>query len=272
MSLLMLCLGFEIPKLCSSLAISYPNYRSVSMLYYLATAKYCIWDVYQYQKTNQDNVLLCAPFAVLLLLNIGRFCNSVSYKLRKRLQNEFYTNIDLYLSSIAYLGQALTVGTSGYVSPECFICYMTMAITTNTYYTNRDSQNSYYDYFFYITCQHFLKLMQIWSVLQRAPYILYGCVGLHVAIFAQQIRIYYFSDIQYEVNEFLSHLCTCIDFFMLHLCTPTANMFEMWTSSVELYTMFMLLYFETFGNMTHCITRLIVVHHCFVVYRLCNTV
>lgn len=266
-----LYVGTEVPPLFGKLAIHFPNYRLIPFCYVASVFKFSIWDIYQYQ-VQCENQTLALFLGAVLLLNIGRFCNMLSSELKDSLKSDFYFHLNENISAFTFFGRALAVWFSGYCSPHTFMVHMMLAISAHSYFTDFPQHNSYYNYYFYMFATHFLMIIQIWNALLESPILLTISVYCHLFCYFQQIRIHYVKDENPIIAEFITNFCSSLDFFMLHLVqqnvSTSTSMIDMWQGSLELYTVFMLLYFESFGHMTHSLTQLFMISHSTTVARL----
>jgi hypothetical protein len=269
MEIIKLYVGTEVPPLFSKLAIHFPNSNLFAFCYVASLFKYSIWDIYQYQ-VQSENETLTLFLGGVLLLNIGRFCNMLSSQFKTHMTNDFYFQLNENISAFTFFGRALAVWLSGHCPPHVFVVHMTLAISAHSYFTDFPKHNSFYNYYFYIFATHFLMIMQVWNALLENPMLLALSVYCHLLGFFQQIRIHYLLDENPAVAEFITNFCSCLDFFMLHLVEQnlSTSMLGMWQGSLELYTVFMLLYFESFGHMTHAVTQLFLISHSTTVARL----
>ena len=106
-------------------------------------------------------------------------------------------------------------------------------------------------------------------MIMAAPMLLFATVWVHLLGCAMQIQLS-FMDTTGDVyaGEFITHFCTCFDFFALHLLHAGVGA-DMWWGSLEMYSIFMLLYFESFGKLTSGFTQLLFVMHSVTVSQLC---
>ena len=260
-------LGLEIPKIFSNLAIVYPQSNTVTLCYHASVIKYNLWDVYQFQ-IQTDYTAARIFLGGLLLVNIGRFCSNLAMVFRHRFQSDFCGELDDQISAFVYFGRAVVLASAGVCSPYLFIGHMTLALTANSYYSTKPSNHG--AYVFYIVALHFILVTQVWeAVILAAPLLLFCTVCVHLLGCAIQIQLS-FSNTAADVyaGEFITHFCACFDFYALHLLH--ANMgSEMWWGSLEMYTIFMLLYFESFGKLTSSLTQLLFILHSVTVSQLC---
>ena len=257
---------FEIPTLFSSLAILFPSYeKSVTFLYYLSSFKYCVFDIYSIQQEYTENLAVFLPLAFILLMNIGKYSYLVSSQMRRRLQSELCGRINDTIVAHMFVFRAAAFALSGQTTPPMVILYMTLGISAHAYYTEKDRS---YNYLFYICAYHFVMMAQIWETLCGRE-LMYFSMAAHFLACMEQIYVHYYTENDSNVNEFITHFCTSLDYLILHVALPSASMFQMWTGSIELYLTFMMLYFETFGKLTQSITQFVLMHHAVTVSRVC---
>lgn len=260
-------LGLEVPKIFSNLAIIYPDNAIVAFCYHASVIKYNIWDVYQFQ-IQTDYTAAQIFLGGLLLLNISRFCNNLALVFRHRLQSDFCAELDGHISAFVYVARAVVLASAGVCSPYVFIGHVTLALSANAYYSTKPPNRS--AYVFYIVALHFILVTQIWeAMILSEPLLLGGTVWVHLLGCAIQIQVS-FSDTMDDVyaGEFITHFCACFDFFALHLLHANLGS-DMWWGSLEMYTIFMLLYFESFGKLTSGLTQLLFILHSVTVSQLC---
>ena len=260
-------LGMQVPKIISNLAILYPRSNSVAFCYYASVVKYNLWSVYQYQRET-ENYIVRTVFGGILLINIARFCNELALVFRQRLQSEFCAEVNDRMSAFVYFGRAVVLATAGVCSPYMFLGHITLALSANCYYSTKPCH--YSGYAFYIVAIHFVSVTLVWeAMILVAPLLLYATVSVHLLGCFIQIQLS-FSDTDDDVyaGEFITHFCTCFDFFALHLLYENVGV-DMWWGSLEMYTTFMLLYFESFGKLTSCLTQVFFIMHSVTVSRLC---
>ena len=259
--------GLEIPKIFSNLAILYPRSKFVTFCYYASVIKYNLWSVYRFQR-EAENAVVRTLFGGLLLLNISRFCNNLALVFRQRFQSDFCGEMNDQISAFMYFGRAVVLASAGVCSPYMFLGHVTLALSATCYYSNKPSD--YKGYGFYIVAVHFISVTQVWeAMILAAPLLLCATVFVHLSGCAIQLQLS-FSDTADDVyaGEFITHFCTCFDFFVLHLLHEHVGL-DMWWGSLEMYTIFMLMYFESFGKLTSGITQLLFIMHSVTVSQLC---
>jgi len=269
MNFALLCIGFEVPKMISNLAIVYPDSSVVPYLYYLASLKFDLWDMYRFQ-TQCDNTLLSIPMGILLLLNIGRFFSALSVRLKPHLDSNSLELRGRYISAFVYFVRAYALYSTGLLSENMVMGHTLVAVTAHAYFTDGFKSTAHCNYYFYTLALHTMALIQMWEALEATPMLFVASVYVHFLSFLQQFRSNYLFEENPILSEFITHFSSSWDFFVLHLVArPYLNDLELWNGSLQLFAVFMLLFFESFGKLTIPVTHVFFALHSVTVTKLC---
>jgi hypothetical protein len=202
------------------------------------------------------------PLGLLLLINITMLCDMLACMFRKKWQDKAYVQLDKNLSTFVYFVRVFSAWFSGLYSPNLILLHITLALAADFYFKNKDKDKDLdndNNLFFYLFAVHGLTLFKIAEHVDSFE-VLYLSIAAHVVGFFQQIylRLYHYTPRESSVDrtEFVTLCCYAVDMVILYSIYPTNSMI-VWKGVLELYSMFMLFYLESFGKMTYSVTSLL---------------
>lgn len=259
-NLAQLCIGTELPNLFKSTLFDSP------ILHLLTFAKFRLWDMYVFQPEESLGYLKTLV-ATLLLVNITLFFYHLAVYLRPRIQGTSWTKTSNQILALNYFARPALLLYFEPWHPAKIIVNMALATTSNLFYSD---QESHVNFVFHTISLHYVMVFELFEYIQGDLFLWVATIYIHTLLFFLKLKYYtYFTS----MNE--THYFTCIGACWNYFCLfwVMSNPNNMWVGSLQLFTWFNVMYFESFGVLTPAVAQGIMIAHFYttIVSRNCVT-